>query len=166
MNISITELDLRGELLRLRERSGTQKISIAQAQALGDCSTPEEAVRRLFSGVAKLVNVIPEQHIEPYHPLIGAMSMLLNHAAANPDWVSKIDEARRSKITQAIKERNAEWDPGKLEWQLIVYIKVLGEGESVDSRLTLSEQEFEDDYMMLAWDVLMVLNILRMENRL
>lgn len=166
--MTIADLDLRSELARARTGSGnfTQKISLAQAMAMRDAGTTAQAIENLISGVIKLLNPIPASHIEPYHPLVGALSILTAHPEANQQMLAGIDESRKTLVDSAIKERGQKWDLATLEWQLVIFMGAVGENAPVDPRRTLAEQEFDDPYVQEAWDVLLQLNMLRTLNKL
>lgn len=169
MNVLLGDLSLLDLLKKARENRSiiSPKITLSQVFTLKQCETPEGAVERMMSGIITWANTMPEQYIDPSVPLINAIAMLLKHPAAKPEMLTGIVEDRRERMEMAVKAvKDPKWDVGTFEWQLVIEVLVLGGDTPVDLNRTLAQQEFEDQKLQHAWNVLMDLSLLQMENRL
>ncbi len=159
----VGELDLRRELEAIRKSllPGQKALSTRQAIALHDSDTPEAALETLTIGAIDLLDALRAEDLVFEHPAIGALSTLLHHPQADASLLRFLQATHRPRAEEALQQRVLEWSPEQLEWQLIQYVKVVGDNVPLQPRVPMSEQRFASKPLQEAWNLLMDLTVLR-----
>jgi hypothetical protein len=159
---TIGDIHLTGELKKMREsiRPGSRDmLAPAQGFGLSKVKTPQDAVKHLVVDAIRVVRDMPERDVNPDHPAIGALATVLKNPDADASLLRFLDEGRRAKVEEAVRARDAEWSPAKLEWNWTLLVAAHPE-IPLHPGIPLAEHVFEPEEVGTAWLALVDLEVL------
>jgi hypothetical protein len=163
MATTLGDLFLTGELKRLRESipAGSREVlSPAQGYGLSDVKTTKDAVDHLVVSAIRLIKRLNPEDLNADHPAIGALATVLQHPQADASFLRLLPPEARPKVEEAVRARDGEWSPEKLEWNWAVFVSAFPQ-TPIHPRVPLAHHSFEPEALKVAWNTLMDLEALR-----
>lgn len=138
-----------------------EALTLHQALVLNGVTGAAQGLAVLLPLVVATLQDAAVSELDADNPAVAALATLLGHPAAEVSTLDRLPPAHRRAVDSALAALPRQWDPDRLEWQLVQYLEARAGDVELDPRLNFLQQELPERHQRFAWDALLDLTVLR-----